>query len=242
MNPVLANSLRVFSIACLIGAAGAADGAVISLRSGQSGGVPGLPGMLDDIVTLLPTNPPGGPVSAVPFTPADFAGAASGPAATVINPHPAWTPTISDPLARWINYRGAVDPTGQLLGAPGSTLYAVPFFVPGSGPLAATLTLELAVDDALGDWLVAGDPNPAGVYMNGAALPLYTAANYATPTTYSTPITVNGGATNYMYLYQRDLGVLVSGLIFSAKIDVVPTPGFAGLAVMSGLVAVRRKR
>jgi hypothetical protein len=238
-------TLALVALTTITALAGSALAAPITLRSGQVGGVPGLPGQFDDIVTYLPTNPPGGPVSASPFTPGDFAGAASGPIAELINAHPAWTPGISDTNARWINFNadrgGTAGTAPTFYGNPGSSLYAVPFFVPGSGPLLATLNLELAVDDFLGDWAYSG-ANPAGVYINGSALPLYTTANYGAPTTYSTTMTVNGGSTNYLYFYQRDGGVLVSGIIFSAVIDVVPTPGSAAIAGMAGLLVARRRR
>lgn len=237
--------LSALVIVAVAGAAHTAHAAPIVVRSGQVGGSPGLPGQFDDIVTYLPNNPPGGQISASAFTAADFAGAVAGPAAELIVAHPAWTPGISDPAARWINWQAdrQANPAGgppSFLGNPGSSLYAVPFFVPGSGVLSAALTLELAVDDSLGDWFVSG-PNPAGVYINGTPLPLYTAANYATPTTYSTTINVNGGATNYLYFYQRDLGVLVSGIIFSASIN-VPTPGAAAVLGLGGLALARRRR
>jgi hypothetical protein len=220
---------------------------VITLRSGQVAGSPGVAGQSDDIVRFLNgANPPGGQVSASPFTAADFAGAAGGPAATVINAHPAWTPGLSDPAARWINWQadltynsdGTVSGTGY--GSPGSALYAVPFMVttPG-GALSATMTLELAVDDALGDWFVAG-PNPDGMYLNGVTTG-YQGGNYATPTFSSHTFTVNTGL-NHLYFYQRDLGVLVSGMIFSATITVVPAPGAAAVLGIGGLMATRRRR
>src|SRR5690349_13393759 len=43
------------------------------------------------------------PLSMSSFTPADFAGACTGPQAFVITPHPAWLTGLStDPLAQWI--------------------------------------------------------------------------------------------------------------------------------------------
>lgn len=239
-------TLALATAAVLLAAGTASAVEVITLRSGQSGGVPGVAGQLDDTVRFLNgANPPGGPVSLSPFTPANFAGAAAGPAATVINAHPAWTPGISDPAARWINWQadltifsdGSVGGTGY--GSPGSALYAVPFIVttPG-GSMTASLALELAVDDAHGDWAVSG-PNPDGLYINGISTG-YQGGNYATPTLHFQNITVNTGL-NYMYFYQRDLGVLVSGLIFSATIT-VPTPGAAALLGLGGLVAARRQR
>ena len=235
-------SLTLCAVAGLASQALGAE--VITVRSGQVGGLPGLAGQADDIVTNLPNNPPGGQVSASPFTPADFAGAVSGPAAQVINAYSVWTPGLSDPLARWINWSADITPqpdgtvSGTGYGNPGSALYAVPFVVTTPGATFATLNLELAVDDALGDWFVAG-PNPDGLYINGVSTG-YQGGNYATPTFHTQVIPVSTGL-NYLYFYQRDLGVLVSGLIFSATLT-VPAPGAMALLGMGGLVAVRRRR
>lgn len=233
-------SLTVFATTLALPALGSQ---IITLRSGQVGGLPGFAGQSDDIVTYLPYNPPGGQVSAAPFTAADFAGAVSGPAAQVINPHPAWTPGISDPLSRWINFHSDLDASGAGTGygSPGSALYAVPFFVLGSGTFNAFLKLEYSVDDSLGDWPVSG-PNPDGLYMNGTPLGLL-GGGYNAPHLFTTTVTVNAGQ-NYLYFYQRDLGVLVSGLIFSAQLDITqsPAPGSCAILAMGGLAAFRRQR
>lgn len=232
------------AIAVTAGAASAAT-QVITLRSGQVGGLPGLAGQPDDITTFLPNNPPGLPISGSPFTAADFAGAASGGPAHVINPVFVWTPGLSDPLARWINFDGSfTNPDGTPgpgFGSPGSCLYAVPFNITLSSITNATLSLEFAVDDHLGD-LSFGGGNPDGLYINGFPTS-YSGGNYATPTFHFQNITsmVNPGL-NYLYFYQRDLGISVSGLIFSARIDVVPAPGALALLGTGGAVAIRRRR
>lgn len=246
---------RSFSFARLVAAAGLATALVaggasaasqtITLRSGQVGGLPGVAGQPDDIVTFLPNNPPGAAISASPFTAADFAGAASGGPAHVINPVSVWAPGLSDTAARWINFDGFfVNPDGTPgtgWGTPGSCLYAVPFNITLSSITNATLSLEFAVDDHLGDFSFGGG-NSDGLYINGMPTG-YAGGNYATPTFHFQNITsmVNPGL-NYLYFYQRDLGVSVSGLIFSATIDVVPAPGALGLAGVGGLVAMRRRR
>jgi hypothetical protein len=225
-------------------AAVASANQVITFRSGQVGGAPGSAGQLDDSVTYLAgNNPPGGAISLNPFTAAEFAGAAAGPKAYVINAHPAWTPVISDAKARWINWAVDLDASGAGTGygSPGSALYAVPLFVAGSGTYSATLTIELAADDTLGDYAAGIGGNPFSLYMNGTALS-FQGGNYATPTTYSTTVTVNGGATNYLYLYQRDMGILVSGTIFSGTLDVVPTPGSLALLGLGAMTFARRRR
>lgn len=234
--------------AIVIGATGhAASAEVITLRSGQVGGLPGVAGQTDDIVTYLPNNPPGGAISASPFTAADFTGAATGPSATVINAHPAWTPGISDTQARWINFAAdqQVQPDGSVggtgYGLPGSSLYAIPFFVTTANATGGFMSIEYAVDDVGGDWFapyLGGNPNT--LYINGVALP-HQGGNYAASTFYSTSLSFGPG-WNYLYLYQRDAGILVSGAIFSITIDVVPAPGAAALLGLGGLVAARRRR
>ncbi|MBX3360621.1 MAG: hypothetical protein KF705_04150 [Phycisphaeraceae bacterium] len=233
------------ALAALAGAASAAP-QIINLRSGQVGGLPGLAGQQDDIVTFLPNNPPGAAISASPFTTTDFAGAASGPSASVINPVWAWTPGLTDPLARWINFDGFfTNPDGTPgvgWGAPGSCLYAVPFNISLSSITNATLSLEFAVDDYLGDHPFYGGGNQAGLYINGMSTG-YDGGNFVSSTFHFQNITsfVNPGL-NYLYFYQRDIGVSVSGLIFSARITVIPAPGAATLVGVGGLVAFRRRR
>ena len=220
---------------------------VITLRSGQVGAAPGLAGQNDDIVTVLYNNPPRGAISAVPFTPAEFAGAVTGASAQVINAHPAWTPGISDPLARWINFKAdvQVQPDGSVAGtgygSPGSALYAIPFFVTTATAVGGFFNIEYAVDDVGGDWYapyLGGNPNT--LYINGVAL-AHQGGNYAASTFHSQYIPFGPGL-NYLHFYQRDAGILVSGAIFSIVIDVVPTPGSAALLGLGGLVALRRRR
>ena len=237
----------LFAAVGLAGAAGLCNAEVITLRSGQVGGLPGVAGQSDDIATFLPNNPPGGAISLSAFTPAEFAGAVGGPAAKVINAHPAWTPGISDAAARWINFGvdqqvqpdGSVSGTGY--GLPGSSLYAIPFFVNTANATGGIMNIEYAVDDVGGDWYapyLGGNPNT--LYINGVALP-HQGGNYAASTFYSTSLSFGPGL-NHLYLYQRDAGILVSGAIFSITIDVVPTPGTAAVLGLGGLLAARRRR
>jgi hypothetical protein len=240
---------RVLSLALIAGSllATAANAEVITLRSGQVGGLPGVAGQNDDIVTVLNNNPPGAAISASPFTPAEFAGAVSGAPAQVINAHPAWTPGISDPLARWINYKAdvQVQPDGTVAGtgygSPGSALYAIPFFVTTATATGGFMNIEYAVDDVGGDWYAPYlGGNPDTLYINGVSLG-HQGGNYAASTFHSQFIPFGPG-WNYLHFYQRDAGILVSGAIFSIVIDVVPTPGAAALVGMGGLVALRRRR
>lgn len=240
-------SARNLALVLVAGGVTAASAEVITLRSGQVGGLPGVAGQTDDIVTYLPNNPPGGAISASPFTPAEFAGAVGGPSASVINAHPAWTPGISDTAARWINFGvdQQVNPDGSVsgpgYGLPGSSLYAIPFFVTTANATGGFMNIEYAVDDVGGDWYspyLGGNPNT--LYINGVALP-HQGGNYAASTFYSTSLSFGPGL-NHLYLYQRDAGILVSGAIFSITIDVVPAPGALAMVGMGGLLAARRRR
>lgn len=224
------------AVAALAASHAAPAAEIITVRSGQVGGNPGSVGQLDDIVTYLPNNPAGTAISASPFTAADFSGAVSGPAAVVISPYSVWTPGLSDAAARWINYSLSAD--GTPFGAPGSSLYAVPFFVTTANATSAFLQLEFAVDDWFGDWPGSGG-NPDGLYINGVSTG-YQGAGYAAPSFHNQTIAVNSGL-NYLYFYQRDAGVLVSGLIFSATLT-IPTPGGVALGAIGLLTMARRRR
>jgi hypothetical protein len=234
------------SAAAFMALAGVVQAEVITLRSGQVGGSPGSVGQLDDTVRYWANNPAGAAISPVPFTPSDFNSALTGAPAVVINPHPAWTPNLpSDPLARWIN--SAHDPitqnadgtAGGGFGTVGSCLFAVPFFVNTPGATGGFLSMVFAVDDIGGDNIYGGG-NPSFLYINGVPTG-FTGGNYSGETPHSQFIPFSQG-WNTIYLYQRDVGVVVSGTIFSITIDVVPTPGAACLLGLGGLAAVRRRR
>lgn len=225
--------------------ASASHAEVITLRSGQVGGLPGTAGQSDDIVTYLPNNPGGAAISATPFTPGDFAGAVSGPAAQVINPVFAWTPGISDTAARWINFQSdiQINPDGTVSGSgygtAGSALYAIPFNVTTPLATGGFLNMEFAVDDSGGD-LIFGGGNPDFLYVNGAGTG-YSGGNYGSSTFHNQFIPFTTGL-NYLYLYQRDAGFGVSGLIFSITIDVVPAPSAAAMLGCGSLALLRRRR
>lgn len=208
----------------------------ITIRSGQVSGSPGTAGQFDDTVRYLATNPPGAPISATPFTPAQYSGALTGPAAVVIDPVSVWTPGISDPAARWVSF--GLFP-GATYGASGSCLYAVPFFVTTPGATGGTISIEFAVDDGGGDinW---GGGNNSFLYINGTPTG-YSGGNYATPTVHTQSLAFTSG-WNTIYLYQRDQGLGVSGLIFSFTIQVVPAPSAAATLALAGLLTSRRRR
>lgn len=242
MNRLL-STVTVVGTSLLVGAGTAQAVEIITVRSGQVGGLPGVAGQPDDVVTFLPNNPVAAPISLLPFTAADFAGAAAGPAAVVINPVSVWTPGISDPAARWINF-GIFPPNpdgtpGLGWGTSGSSLYAIPYVVTTAAATVGALSLEFAVDDGLGDGVWAFGGNFDGIYSNGTPMG-YFGGNFAAPTIVNMNIPLSTGL-NYLYLYQRDQGAGVSGIIFSATVT-IPAPGAAATLVLGGLAVARRRR
>lgn len=141
------------------------------------------------------------------FGPADFAAAAAGPNPTVVNGYFVWLPSLAcDPLAKWI----ALDSSWS----PRSTLFAYEFVVPEPCCFQqATLDLCWAVDDALGDYDTLTNP---GVFLNGTPLAI-SGGSYATETQATADVTsILHCGTNTLYVYNRDGGCAVSGVIFSA--------------------------
>ena len=179
----------------------------ITLRSGNAP-----TGNPDPLITFLPGPIQCGQGFAAPFTAADFAAAVGGPNANVIVPYGVWGASLAcDPLAKWI----APNPTL----APQSALFAYPFIVPAPCCIHnAKLNLCWIVDDWLGD--LDSYPNPMGVYVNGVAYPI-SGGNHSTDTQVLVDITASlHCGQNVLYIYNRDAACVVSGLIFSATIDV----------------------
>lgn len=228
------------------GLTSSASAETIILRSGQVGGVPGTVGQPDDIMTWGGAVFAPGPLSASPFTAADFNNTVSSPA-VVVQPHPAWVPGLSfDPLARWVGTR--LFSSTFPYGATSSTLYRVPFTVTTTGITSAFITIAWACDDGLGD-LLYGGANPVGAYLrdgfgNVTALTPVAGLGFGSQSLV-TGYNITGAITtglNELFLYQRDQGGAPSGTIFSAEIVVVPTPGAMGLLGLGGLLASRRRR
>jgi hypothetical protein len=181
---------------------------VVLLRSGNA------PlGNPDPYITMW-AGPGGVPLSAVPFTPADFDSACHGPNAVVAVPASVWAQQLTcDSLAQWIGL--GLNPL------PGSALFCYPFDLQTCCISRATLTFCWVVDDGLGDYSGTG-PNPDGVYLNGVAVtPSISGGNYATETTVVADVTglVQCGG-NRFEVYNRDVGFAVSGVMFSATISV----------------------
>jgi hypothetical protein len=238
---------RFAAIALLAAAAAAAPaaGETIVLRSGQVGGFPGLPGQLDSTITFGNTVPTG-PLSASPFTAADFNAAATNPA-IVINPYTSWIPALTfDPQARWIG-TGLYD-ASTMWGAPSSTLYRVPFTVTTVGITSASISLAWSADDGFGD-ITWGGANPVGAYLrdsfgNVTALTPAAGGNFTIESfvlNYNILGAISTG-NNELFLYQRDQGAGISGLIFGAELRILPAPGAASILAVGGLLATRRRR
>jgi hypothetical protein len=190
----------------------------ITFKSGQVGGVPGLPGQPDDSVNFNPNiETTGAPISVPTFSPAWFAGAQSGAAASVIAPISQWAPLTCDPDARWINFAPSAFTWG-------STLYAMPINVASTNIASASISLCWVADDTLGDPISFGS-NTSGVYLNGQPLPI-SGGGIFNQTSVSN-VNVSGiltPGTNWLYFYQRDTFTGASGLIFSGQIDVRCNP------------------
>jgi hypothetical protein len=194
----------------------------VVLRSGFIGGVPGSPGQTEDDITDIVGTSCATALRSQAFTATDFADARNGAPAVVITPYlPYWIPSLEcDPEARWIN-AASDDGFGT---PPYSALYAMPFHVSSSSIVAATFTLCWAVDDRLGDWPNdAPGPNPIGVYLNESPLN----DDFSTDGAMFEQRVASMDVTSYLvpgdntlYIYQRDQGCAVAGLIFNATIAI----------------------
>jgi hypothetical protein len=180
-----------------------ASASTVTIRTGNAP-----VGQPDPLVTILPE--PSGLCGAgfpLAFTPADFAAAASGPASYVITNFAPWVSSLScDPLAGWV--------TPFANSAARSALFAQSFVVPAPCCIQqATLSFCWAMDDWLGDLDTFTN---AGVFLNGTALPI-TGGSYAAETQAVVDVTgVLRCGTNTLYVYDRDAGCAVSGLMYSA--------------------------
>ncbi len=160
------------------------------------------------------------------FFPNYFRRVLIGPSPRVVSEYAfAWLPLLPDDnQARWIHPK-----THEGEGLPAnSALYAIPFHVSTPTIGAARLTLSWIVDDVLGDprGHPYGDPNIPGVYVNEQPVTEYiTGGGFMVARTETRSITalVHPG-DNVLYIYQRDLQGLRSGLIFSARIDICDPP------------------
>ena len=186
----------------------------IVLRSGNI-----VPPALDPTITFLvePNNTCTTPFPA-PFTAADFTAADAGPPAWSVVASTAWTSTLQcDPAANWIS----IDQNRKQR----SALYSIPFTVDLPDPCciqSAQMYFCWMADDLLGDSGSFPGPNPLGVYLNGAGLPI-AGGGYTTEQGIIVDITSTlHCGLNHLYVYDRDAGCGVAGAIFTAKIDYTP--------------------
>ncbi|MFH1277849.1 MAG: hypothetical protein ABIK65_05675 [Candidatus Eisenbacteria bacterium] len=197
-----------------LGAVTASATEVVVLRSGNAPA-----GNPDPSITML-VGSGGAPLSPNLFTTADFDSACTGPNAMIaLQPISVWAQQLAcDPLAQWIGI--------DAFNTPASVLFCQPFDLQTCCIDHATLTFCWVVDDGLGDYPGAGGPNTDGVYLNGVAVtPSISGGNYATETTMVADVTglVQCGA-NRLEVYNRDLGFAVSGVMYSATIEVEGCP------------------
>lgn len=100
------------------------------------------------------------------FTASDFSAAQTAPAAFLVTPYPTWISSLTaDPSAKWIGNTNA----NVGLWDGNTALYAVSFTVPAAFS-SATLVLNYAVDDYIGESSYGGANFNTGVYLNGAAI------------------------------------------------------------------------
>jgi hypothetical protein len=95
-------------------------------------------------------------------------------------------------------------------------LYAYPFTAAYDYP-SATVTFTWAVDDRLGD--PPGGANPIGVWLNGVPLSeSLSGGGGGTESTVQVHEVALGAGSHVLYVYQRDIGCSVSGILFSCRI------------------------
>jgi len=217
---------------------------IIELYSGN-----GTIGGADSQITFAP-----GPLDTgfgTVFTPASFAAASTGAAATVINNHPAWmtaaafnanASTAAVP-AQWISN----SPTGgaQFGDNGSSALYAIEFTITDTLITSASIDFDFAVDNLLGSTSPTHGVNE-GLFINGTALSGATSGGGFSPVfnftrTDIAPLLVTG--VNTLYINVTDVGG-PAGLIFSTTINIegstavaVPEPGLIAVFAL-GLAGI----
>ncbi len=172
------------------------------------------------------SGPPLAPLSSNPFGPGEFNNARFSPYVAVVpNSIPqGWCQSLPcDPLAGWVSVTST--------SVAQSALYAHPFTVTTCQNNIKRVKLDICfcADDSLGDNTAYGGPNPSGLYLNGHAIPMSGVfGGWASSTSFSTYVPanwlLNGG--NVLYLYNRDTLGLLSGVLYSAKITILPCTPF----------------
>ena len=163
------------------------------------------------------------------FTPADFAAASSGANPYVLTAFSPWIASLPcDPAAQWIT------PFADL--SARSALFAQDFVVPEPCCIhQATLSFCWAQDDWLGDLDTFINP---GVFLNGTPLPI-AGGSYAAETQAVVDVTgILHCGVNTLYVYDRDAGCAVSGLIYSATFQIDECPVSVGPTTWGRLKAL----
>ena len=214
MKPSSTSSRSTVVLLALIGIAFAmlltlpASAATVTIRTGNAA-----IGLTDPLIGFLP-EPTGfcGAGFPAPFTAADFAAAAAGANPYVIAGFsPPWVASLAcDSLAQWI--------TPFSDNAARSMLTAQEFIVPEPCCIQhATLDFCWAQDDWLGDIDTLINQ---GVFLNGTPLPI-SGGSYATETSVVVDVTgILQCGVNTLYVYDRDAGCSISGLIYSATFQI----------------------
>jgi hypothetical protein len=180
----------------------------------RSGGAPA--GNPDPIVTQLDLATTCGAGYPGAFGAFEFNAALAGPPAVVLSfVHPLWIQGLPcDPLARWIGRDANATPM--------SSLYAFDLVVPdGIIPCCigrATLDFCWSADDGLGDTI-----NPAGLYLNWVPIPSVQGGPFT-----AQHVVTGIDVTNFLHcghnefhIYDRDVACSVSGIIFSATLNIL---------------------
>ena len=203
-----AASLLVLIVASAVILAAPARSETITLRSGGGFAF----GQNDPAWTYL-IGPVAAPLSAVPFTPADFTAALTGPQSVVVPPYGSFwlSGLLCDAQSQWIS-------TDANRG-PATALYGHTFNVQTCCVGKATLSFCWSSDDNIGDQLYGGG-NPMGVYLNETPLAI-TGGSYATESFATVDVTnlVHCGA-NEIHVYNRDAAAVVTGVMFSVTLDI----------------------
>ena len=209
MPSVLSVALRRLPLLAILLCATTGPAAALTLTM-RSGNAPA--GSADPLISRFDLASTCGVGYPTAFTAAEFAAADAGPAAVVLSYiHPAWITGIAcDPAARWIGVSALADPL--------SALFAMDFTLPDPCCFtAATLDFCWSSDDGLGD-----ATNPPGLYVNGSPIAAVAGGSFGGQSIVS-GIDVTGlvhCGKNTLYMYDRDSGCAVSGLIFSATLHV----------------------
>ncbi|MBV6458984.1 MAG: hypothetical protein HONBIEJF_02123 [Fimbriimonadaceae bacterium] len=165
-----------------------------------------------------------------PLVPADFANPQTWKMAHVCS-DVLWgaKSTSLDPMSQWIN------PSGQY------NNYQTALFAHGFNPGATNLvniSLTFVVDDTLGNFNTGID----GVYVNGTSLGANPLGSHTIWTTVNyTNVAVNANTTNWLYLYNIDVGRVASGIQYTAVVSAVPEPASIIAFACGGAALLRRR-